>query len=233
VSSLVTRAVRKHLQASKRPVATSASTLYCAQAMNRVWRFLILGRNKGSVPIVNVVRLTGGRQHRSNLVWRTQDWQDTRRRPASCRLCLKTFQDTAQRRDPGADAAGAGTRGQAAYQLRPGPPPRRLRRAARRPAGPRRARVLTAARAQAEPWLQRAFKPPLATLKPAAVAVTINSPGAPQQVAGQAHMHWHGYSLRRMELWPAARRAVAAACARSLGRPPGKAALCPEGAMSK
>ena len=132
--------MRKHLQASKRPVATSASTLYCAQAMNRVWRFLILGRNKGSVPIVNVVRLTGGRQHRSNLVWRTQDWQDTRRRPASCRLCLKTFQDTAQRRDPGADAAGAGTRGQAAYQLRPGPPPRRLRRAARRPAGPRRAR---------------------------------------------------------------------------------------------
>ncbi|KAK9846352.1 hypothetical protein WJX81_002167 [Elliptochloris bilobata] len=77
--------------------------------MDALARLIILGRNKGAVPIVNVVRLNG---------------------------------------------TLAPTQGQR---------------------GPQARRLISYDRA--EPWLTRAFKPPLATLKPAAVAVTINSPG--------------------------------------------------------
>ena len=40
-------------------VGNLLAALFVTQAMDALARFLILGRNKGSVPIVNVVRLSG------------------------------------------------------------------------------------------------------------------------------------------------------------------------------
>ena len=40
-------------------VSNLLAALLVTQAMDALARFLILGRNKGSVPIVNVVRLSG------------------------------------------------------------------------------------------------------------------------------------------------------------------------------
>ena len=40
-------------------VGNLLTALFVTQAMDALARFLILGRNKGGVPIVNVVRLSG------------------------------------------------------------------------------------------------------------------------------------------------------------------------------